>query len=232
VGTVTPYYADDLVTLYHGDCAELMPGLTADAVITDPPYGVGVVYGPSYDDARPDYWPWMRSCVEAMRAAAPVVAFTHRVAALRELTDWDWVAVWSKGSTFGPRVGNSPVVAGWEAVLLYGIHSLGVDGQALPDVLTIHPSPSENVTDGRIGREKWQLEQVRHPVPKPMGLYRRLVDALTVPGQLVLDPFAGTGTTVMAAKESGRRAIGIEIEERWCERAALRCSQEVLGLSA
>ena len=227
---MTPYYADDLVTIYHGDCREWMP--EADAVITDPPYGVGVPYGPSYDDARLDYWPWMQECVAAMRLVAPVVALTHRVAALAQLSGWDWVAVWDKGGSLGPRVGNSPLVAGWEPIFLYGVHSLGLMGPGLPDVVRVHPEPTNNRTDGRVGREKWSIAGIAHPVPKPLGLYRRLVDTLTRPGQLVLDPFAGTGTTLVAAKEAGRRAIGIEIEEAYCERMAVRLGQEVLGLLA
>lgn len=159
---MTPYYSDDLVTIYHGDCLDVLPTLRVDAAISDPPYGVGVPYGPSYDDSRPDYWPWLRERVAAMRAAARVVAFTHRVTALRELTDWDWVAVWDKGGSFGPRVGNSPMVAGWEAVLLYGIHSIGLDGPALPDVIEVHPERTSNVMGGRIGREKWKDGQLGH----------------------------------------------------------------------
>ncbi len=69
-----------------------------------------------------------------------------------------------------------------------------------------------------------------HPSPKPLAVMRWIIECL--PGASILDPFAGSGTTFVAAKEAGRRAIGIEIEERYCEIAAQRCSQEVLGLSA
>jgi len=229
---MTPYYQDDAVTIYHGDALDVLPLLRGDAVISDPPYGVGVSYGPSYDDARADYWPWMRECVALMRQTAPVVAFTHRVAAIAELTGWDWVAVWDKGKAFGPRVGNSPIVAGWEAVLLYGIHSIGTKGPGLPDVIRVHPTPSTNVTDGALGRDKWKRGQTGHPVPKPTALYATLVRALTSEADTVLDPFAGSGSTLVAAKEAARKAIGIEIEERYCEIAANRCRQEVLGLPA
>ena len=224
----TPYYDDGQITIYLGDCRDVLPLVPAATVISDPPYGVGVPYGPGYDDARADYWPWMRECVAAMRLAAPVVAFTHRVTAIAELPGWDWVAVWNKGGSYGPRVGNSPIVAGWEPILLYGIHSIGVGGHGLPDVITVHPEPSRNVMDGAIGREKWKVEQVGHPVPKPVGLYRRLVESLSPGGGTVLDPFMGSGTTLRAAKDLGRRAIGIEIEERYCEIAVKRLAQEVL----
>jgi site-specific DNA-methyltransferase (adenine-specific) len=70
-----------------------------------------------------------------------------------------------------------------------------------------------------------------HPCPKPLTLYRRLIEAFTTPTDIVLDPFVGSGTTLVAAKDLGRRAIGIEIAERYCEIAAQRCSQEVLGLA-
>ena len=227
-----PYYQDGAVTIYHGDCMEVLPQLRGDAVISDPPYGVGVPYGPSYDDARPDYWEWLRERVGAMRSAAPVAAFTHRVRALSELDGWDWVAVWNKGGAFGSRVGNSPLVAGWEQIFLYGIHSIGTGTKGLPDVLTVHPEPAGN-RGGHVGREKWSKGLVAaHPVPKPLGLCRRLIDGLTVPGATVIDPFLGTGTTLVAAKDLGRKAIGIDIEEQYCEQAAIRCSQEVLGLIA
>ena len=69
-----------------------------------------------------------------------------------------------------------------------------------------------------------------HPTPKPLNVIRWVVSRL--PDGTVLDPFMGSGTTLVAAKSLGRRAIGIEIEERYCEIAANRCRQEVLGLAS
>jgi hypothetical protein len=71
-----------------------------------------------------------------------------------------------------------------------------------------------------------------HPVDKPSDLLRQILEPLTSEGDMVLDPFMGGGSTLMAAQRSGRRAIGIEIEERYCEIAAKRLSQEVLPLEA
>jgi site-specific DNA-methyltransferase (adenine-specific) len=74
------------------------------------------------------------------------------------------------------------------------------------------------------------LDNNGHPCPKPMAWARWLVSRAAVEGATVLDPFAGSGTVLMASKELGRKSIGIEIEERYCEIAAQRCAQEVLGL--
>lgn len=67
-----------------------------------------------------------------------------------------------------------------------------------------------------------------HPTQKPEGLIRPLVEASSRPGMLVLDPFAGSGTVLRVAKDMGRRAVGIELEERWCEVTAQRLAQECL----
>lgn len=229
---MTPYYQDEAVTIYHGDCAALLPQLKATAIITDPPYGVGIKYGAGFDDQRSDYWGWLRERVEQMRAVTPLVVFTHRVKALAELTGWDWIAAWTKPMSFGSRIGNSPLRPHWEPIFLYGVMTLGTRSDPLPDVLNFSPERGPGVGSGRLGRERHAAtgSQIAHPLPKPLGLYRRLILGLTKPGDVVLDPFMGSGTTLRAAKDLNRRAVGIEIEERYCELAARRMGQEVLAL--
>lgn len=222
-----PYYDSGGITIYHGDCRDILPSISADAVITDPPYGVGVKYGDEYSDTKVGYWAWLIPTINMMRWSAPVVAFTHRVTALAYLEGWDWIGVWNKPMSFGCRVGNSPVLPHWEPIFLYGVFSLGVKGEMLSDVISCNPERAGNINKGLIGREKWKKgDMAKHPTPKPIRLYSKLIKCLSK--KSVIDPFMGSGTTLRAAKDLGRRAIGIEIEERYCEIAAKRMSQEVL----
>lgn len=207
---MTPYYQDDSVTIYHGDCRQVMPGLTADLTLTDPPYNVGVAY--SEGDRRTDYPEWTAEWF-ALAPRPLVVTPGHA-----NLSMWlamerpRWVCAWVK-----PNQNSASALNGWniwEPLLVYGKHRkpVGHDAWTVPIGL--------------------QADTGDHPCPKPVGLYRRLVEAFSLPTDTILDPFMGSGTTLVAAKDLGRKAIGIEIEERWCEQSALRCSQEVLGLSA
>jgi site-specific DNA-methyltransferase (adenine-specific) len=225
---VKPYYEHAGITIYHGDCRVIANTLGADLVLTDPPYGVGATYGQAYDDARDTYWEWFVPAVKQLRGCAPVMAMTHRVTALKWLTDWDWCGVWHKPYGAGCRVGNSPVLPHWEPILLWGIHSLGPSRDALADVISINPERRGAGDGGSVGRERLAMESAAHPFPKPVALFSRLVKLLSHDDTCVLDPFMGSGTTLVAAKNLGRRAIGIEIEERYCEIAAKRLAQEVM----
>lgn len=228
-----PYYDDGCVTIYHGDCREILPTLpTVSLLLTDPPYGIGVRYGAGSDDARHDYWEWMQAVVAEMRAASPLVVFTHRVRALEHLRGWDWIGAWRKPTATGVGVGNSPIVPHWEPIFMYGIHTLGtVSRKFTPDVFSFNAERAK--VNGLKGRESWAKNDVEdHPVPKPEGLWRSLLEAFGQAGGLVLDPFLGSGTTLRVAKDAGRKAIGIEIEERYCEIAAKRCAQDVFDLTA
>lgn len=214
-------------TLYLGDCLDILPTLgPVDAVVTDPPYGVGIAYGEGYNDKRKDYWKWFTDAVEQIRETCPLVAFTHRNEALRHLSGWDWVGVWNKPGSFGSRIGNSFILPHWEPIFFYGIHRRGVHSKYLADVLTENPEPARAGHNG-MGREKWTTEgNGRHPCPKPLGLMSKLVETMVEFGETVLDPFMGSGTTGVACARLGRKFIGIEIEPKYFDIACKRISRE------
>lgn len=201
-----PYYEHGGVTIYHGDCREIMPALAVDAVLTDPPYNVGLAYCDG--DARLDYAEWSR---EWFSAAPRPLVFTPGIVNLGmwlEIERPRWVCAWVK-----PNQSSSSALNGfnaWEPVLVYGKHRKPI-GQ---DVWISNVGQQHGVGD--------------HPCPKHLPSWSKILSSVTLVGDLVLDPFMGSGTTLRAAKDLGRRAIGIEIEERYCEIAAKRLAQEVL----
>ncbi len=220
----TPYYADDLVTIYHGDCREWMP--EADVLVTDPPYGVGLgivtdpragghglgkaayaSYADTYDNFRETVIPAIQMALAATKRGA-VFSGPH-------LQDFPKAA--AVGGIFCPAgVGRHRWGFGaFLPVLLYGTDP------------RLHFGARPNVMQSNA-----RAEVNGHPCPKPLSWMRWLIELVSLPDETALDPFMGSGTTLVAAKSLGRRAIGIEIEERYCEIAAQRCSQEVLGLSA
>ena len=202
---MTPYYSDDLVTIYHGDSRDLTTEIDAEVVLTDPPYGIDkaewdaefvlplLPRGVLAMGIMPGPWNLLR-CPEML---GPLV---YR---------WTLSARLVNGMTNGAvGFGN------WIPCLLYSIPGVSLwqqDGDAKEFVVGRDPKPD-------------------HPSPKPLNVTTWFLSRL--PAGTVIDPFMGSGTTLLAAKSLGRKAIGIEIEERYCEIAAQRCSQEVLGLSA
>ena len=215
-----PYYQDARVTLYHGDCLEILDWLAADVLVTDPPYGV------AWEANRLD------SDAGKRRAATQSIAGDEstetRDAALSAWGDRPAVIFgsWRKPLPMAPshrliwhKAGRHPGVspAPWfptdEEIWLLGG---GWQGGPTPTVLTTTEQRSLEPT--RVG----------HPTPKPLSLMEILI-AKCPPG-IVADPFAGSGSTLVAAKALGRKAIGVELEERYCEIAARRLSQGVLPL--
>jgi site-specific DNA-methyltransferase (adenine-specific) len=224
---IGPY---DCCTVVCGDCLELMKDLPdgcVDAVITDPPYGVGAFYHGSYRDKREGYWDWFLPCIRLMRSKAPVVAFTHRIEACRHIQDWQWIGAWIKPWSCGAHIGNSPILPHWEPIFMWGIHSLGVKN-ARADVFRFNPAVGSGA-NGKQGRELMAatVESERHPRPKPVQLYCELIATLTRPGQTILDPFLGRGTTAVAAKKLRRHFLGFEISPEYC-----RITEERLALVA
>lgn len=213
---MTPYYADDLVTIYHGDARDVP--LAGDVMVTDPPYGIAYRGKPSdarvlADRIEGDDDTALRDLILARWSARPALVFGSwkrpRPVGTRMLLIWD-----TKGA-----LGMGPMDLPWkpahQEVYVLGT---GFRGHRGSDVIVCAPVQAMG-SNGRV-----------HPNEKPVDLLRTLIGKC--PEGTVLDPFMGSGSTLVAAKSLGRKAIGIEIEERYCEIAAQRCSQEVLGLSA
>lgn len=246
-----PYYQDDLVTLYHGDCREVLgnhanasPDCMAHIAVTSPPYNMGLtpggngrgMYRPSasrkggrfrdgygdYDDAMPqgEYDEWQRDIIELMwevLAKDGAIFYNHRVrvehgkarlplgmdfgpATLRQVITWD------RGTGIGVNVRQFCAVAEWIMVL------------AMPDFRLRDHSASGMGDVWRIGMESDRS----HPASFPIGLPTRALDASAA--RSALDPFAGSGTTLLAAKQLGIPSVGIELSEQYCELAAKRLS--------
>jgi DNA modification methylase len=230
---VKPYYDDGTVTIYHGDChrGELPD---ADVVVTDPPYGTG--YYPTDVDPQLDLHRW----VDEFGFVA-VFGWPEKLIALCAVTGIvpdEWVTWWpSNGRNRGfNKIGLWREV---ECIAAFGAANWGLLRQQR--TVTTTPLPDSGLrgkpqTDQARMGDVWRDESPNlnpnqpprlHPNEKPVSIMRKL---LTVTEGTVLDPFMGSGTTLRAAKDLGRRAIGIEIEERYCEIAAERMGQEVLDL--
>ncbi len=228
---LNPYYQDEAVTIYHGDCREILPDLPkVDLVLTDPPYGVNGQYAESYIDDADSYWGWFLPIIKTLRSAALRLVFTHRVAALRVITDADWIGCWCKPNASSGRLGNSHLFPSWEPVFLYGIHKSA--GLVYGKDVWVCDAVKVSAEGMSHGRERFARgTDSPHPFPKPLLLYSEFARQFSAVDETILDPFLGSGTTAVAAKKLNRKCIGIEIEERYCEIAANRCRQMVMDLS-
>lgn len=201
-----PYYERDGITIYHGDCREILPSIKADVLVTDPPYGMAYRSGWSGATVAADEDVSVRDQVLAAWSPRPALVFGRwsepRPAGVRARLVWD------KGEW--PGMGDLALPWGPSDEEIYVLGS-GFVGKRAGTVLR----------SNRVG-----AAEADHPTAKPEWLMVRLIKAC--PSGVILDPFAGSGTTLVAAKLEGRHAIGIEIEERYCEIAAKRLAQEVL----
>lgn len=210
------YYQDDCVTLYHGDClTEHREWLAADVLVSDVPYGVDYNSGARRDTLAKsiagDKDTAARDDALSAFAGKPALIFgTWRIPrppGTRQVLIWD-----TKGA-LGMGAMDLPWKPAHQEVYVIGT---GFSGKRTTDVLTYAPVQSMS----RNGRE--------HPHQKPIPLMRDLI--AKCPLGTIADPFAGSGSTLVAAKALGRKAIGVELEERYCETIAKRCAQDVLDL--
>ena len=241
---IKPYYEQDGIVLYHADCRDVLPQLgPVDHVITDPPYSKDLYlkfrtnrFPRGFDDgkaAREMQNGAIGSIDDILDSvAAEFVRLTRRWMIVfhdaeiahrwREAIGPCYVrfGVWVKPNAVPQMSGDRPG-QGFESMTIG--HAKGRkrwNGGGLPAVWTVLAVNSQ--AEARAAAD--------HPCPKPEALMTQLVSQFTDPNDLILDPFAGSGTTAVAAKRLGRRCILIEREEKYCEVAAKRLSQGALNL--
>ena len=233
-----PYYEAHGITIYHGDCRDVLPQLpSVDLLLTDPPYGIHYasswktrsggaprVHESSFgaDDMDTS---WVSTATQCMKPNTAAFIFTR----------WDVLHLWK----YALECAGLPVVQRiiWDKAH-FKMGDLRYYGSQTEDVLFCRkgePSMRWKQRAGNLYRvsSAWLREgQFDHPTQKPERLLKTFIAHTTDASGLVLDPFMGSGSTLRAAKDLGRRAIGIEIEERYCEIAARRLQQEVMPLFA
>lgn len=189
----------EAVTLYEGDCMDVLPTLepgSVDAVVTDPPYGIGFKYA-THDDSDKGYADWCKTWFSmCKKLCSGPIAISCGIGNLNNWPQAHWVLCWHKPAAMG----RCPIgFTNWEPVLLYG----KVRGQKTSDVFRA-VIRTDSALDG-------------HPCPKPLEWATELISRLTIANDTILDPFAGSGTTGVAAILEGRKAILIEKDPKYCD---------------
>ena len=200
-----PYYQDEWVTIYHGDCREILPELPkVDLVLTDPPYKELDIDG--------EYYEWFDGWVQLLRYNDYFISFNNSSRLYDLMMRYGRphrILIWSKGVVkYAWR---------WEPIVIYASDSpsFKINKHIFSDHLPYQPL---------------HKGQSVHQYEKPYKLMRSLVSFIPK-DKSILEPFMGSGTTLLAAKALNRKCIGIEIEEKYCEIAAKRCSQQVFDLT-
>ncbi len=195
------YYDHAGITIYHGECEQVLPECDFDVIVTDPPYGLdkggkGCENDPGSDEV-------VRLMEWLVSLGKPLV-YTMRQTLLTRLPQAQWIAVWHK--PYNPSLCWVPFYPHWEPMLCYHL-------------------PRRKATHSDVFSANTEKNRL-HKTQKPLRLYRELLQEM--PEGTIIDPFMGSGTTLRAAKDLGRKAIGIELEEKYCEVAANRMGQETL----
>lgn len=214
-----PYYEDDAVTIYHADCREVLSILEFDLIVTDPPYGIayspggggkgwggkGVGWGKSFegnDIVIGDHEPFDPSFLLALNVPTVLWGANHYASRLPDSPSW---FIWDK---------RRGLVENDFADCEMAWSNLG--------------GPARVYSHLWYGVWRDSCEERFHPTQKPLAVMRWNLER--VPAGVLVDPFMGSGTTLRAAKDLGKQAIGIEIEERYCEIAAKRMEQLAMTL--
>jgi len=227
---IKPYYEENGITIYHGDCMDILPELDpVDLVLTDPPFFLPadhfqsrVKWQRSWGDVSVlgVFWSVILDTVK-LKNTGHFLSFcnadSYPVFYPEMYRRFDKIKclVWDKG-----HVGLGRIWRHQHELIIaarYRESFVNINGKLFSDVIKKNATPS---TD----RD--------HPVEKPCGVFLPLIEPVTPKDGMVLDPFMGSGTTLVAAKQLGRKAIGIEIEEKYCEVAVKRLAQGVLDFAS
>ena len=206
-----PYYDHNGITIYHGDCREVLPDMKqVEYLITDPPYGES--FSSSWEgpykgsQIKGDESTAVRDCVLEIWGEKPAIVFgTWRT----PVTCAKQALVWDKGEAAGMGDLSIPWKPNFEMIFILGS---GFSGKRSTGVLKGYTVVT------------WASKGRVHPNMKPESLMIELINKC--PNGTIVDPFMGSGTTLVAAKQLGRKCIGIEMEEKYCEIAVKRLQQE------
>jgi site-specific DNA-methyltransferase (adenine-specific) len=220
-----PYWSDDLVTLYHGDCREIAEWLEVDVLVTDPPYGIGWKsrggWTNAYGGGSAQQQDGILNDADTSARDDALAAWGKKPAAIfgdllqSQPRGSVQVLVYAKSDDAGIRGAHGGFRRDVEAVYLAGKWPVGVGGRSS----VLH-------SNGRVAGPRGMAARIGHPHAKPVDVLEDLIRAC--PPGVIADPFAGSGSTLVAARNLGRRAVGVELDERYCEMAARRLSQGIL----
>jgi site-specific DNA-methyltransferase (adenine-specific) len=242
---VTPYYSDDAVTIFHGDCRQVLPALgdCADLIVTDPPYSLSIEGSThqrkkgkgarrfdffegdgSWADMTSDVLSALRIASTTRVRAAYVWCGHRQFGPILDQYERDgWATrflVWTK-----PCPAPAPPGVGWDSAAELCVYAYREGRKWTPPTGTKAPNVivADSYRYGAVGK-------LDHPTQKPPPTAQRPIEFSSEADDMVLDPYMGSGTTLRVAKDLGRKAIGIERYEPYCEIAARRMGQEVLDL--
>jgi DNA modification methylase len=197
--------------LYHGDCLQETAWLDADVLVTDPPYGMAYESGwvkdrPSQAISGDNDIALRDKTIELWGNKPAIVFGTWRVEKPKNVKQ---TGIWDKGDDPGMGDLSLPWGSSFEEFYILGKGFIGKRGGA---VIRANKPPVSNRPD--------------HPTPKPVGLMEKLIEHTV---GTIADPFAGSGATLIAARNLGRKVIGVELEEKYCEIIATRLSQQAFN---
>lgn len=219
-----PYYQDKYCTIYHGDCREVLPTLEpVDLVLTDPPYELVAKGGSFGREGRRKY-------------LTKIEGFTDGGFDISILDPFEnWMVFCAKEQL--PALIEKAKLGRWMLITWNKPNPTPlINNNYLPDTeYLVHRYSSGRLFGSYADKSRFIVHpssaRLSHPNEKPIPVMTKMVRLGSLNGETILDPFMGSGTTLRAAKDLGRKAIGIELEEKYCEVAAKRLAQEVFDFS-